>query len=182
MSFTASAGFKKGNGGNSVVCSDHSELLDFYEAGILEGYVFEDEVSSWEVVLRDKLNVLAKAKPELALKYQNWLNEFSSDVLFLVDANLGKVNDSLHVVIPDGCSVEQTVNQQSNPLPVEKRYWISKKHWDQLSNLDKAGLIFHEFTYRQLQSKDSREVRHITAFVFSKGFSHLTVEEINSEF
>jgi hypothetical protein len=182
MSFTASAGFKKGNGGNSVVCPDHTELLDFYEAGILDNYEFENSTKSWEVILEEKLNLLARAKPDLAKKYQNWLKQFNREVLFLVDVNLGKVNDSLHVIIPDGCTVEQTVNQQSTPLPVEKRYWVSKKHWDNLSSLNKAGLIFHEFTYREMQSKDSREVRHITAFVFSKGFDQLTVDEINSEF
>ena len=84
-----------------------------------------------------------------------------------MNADLGKINDSLHVIIPAGCTVEQTINQQMTPLPIEKRYWIAKKHWDKLSNLDKAGIVFHEFTYRHLQSADSREVRTITAEMFS---------------
>lgn len=167
VSINVYAGFKKGNGGNSVVCPESTRLLDFYEAEILEGMVFKNDDRFWKTILKEKLAILASVDSKLAETYFLWLNEFEDQSLFLENEGLGKINDSLHVIIPAGCTVEQTINQQMTPLPVEKRYWIVKKYWDKLSNIDKAGIVFHEFTYRHLQLADSREVRFITAEMFS---------------
>ncbi|MBY0415478.1 MAG: hypothetical protein K2Q18_15000, partial [Bdellovibrionales bacterium] len=66
-----------------------------------------------------------------------------------------------------------------NPLSTEKRYWISQRIWNQFSETNKAGIIFHEFSYRYLRPEDSRVIRELTAFVFSTDFQSLTKDEVN---
>ncbi len=172
------AGIRKGNGGNSVVCSDRAMLLDLYEGEILNDFHYDDiSNDSWKNILGTKLQLISENLPEVGAVYSNWAITFETESRFLIGIDLGEINDSLHVAIPEGCSVRQTINQQLNPLPGEKRYWIDNKIWAKLNSFNKAAFVFHELVYRDRKDADSRRVREIVALVLSNEFSILSKEE-----
>jgi hypothetical protein len=174
------AGFKKGNGGNVVVCKDYILSLDLYEGEFQNLFHYQKETIDWKDILVKKIERLSLVDDQRKELYKKWLADFELDSR-LIDADLGVINDSLHVSIPEGCTVVQTVLQQLTPLPFQKRYIISFWIWNQLSHWDKAGLILHEFVYRDLQFEDSRNARYFTSWLFSEEFQEMSKVEIENK-
>lgn len=60
---------------------------------------------------------------------------------------LTDVEDSMHVMLPAGCKLQQIAIRQNVPVPNSKRFLIDKKLWGALAPRDRAGLILHEIIY-----------------------------------
>lgn len=184
FSSLAQAGFVKENGGNAVVCKNELgqqsvELLDFFEAVQAPDFFNFSKLKekSKQQALDDAMALIKSVISEFSYaQYERNLKNFEAEAYFAKGITLGTVADSFHFIIPKNCTVEQTV-VQIEPLFKEARYTINQDLWDLLAPTDQAGLIMHELIYRDLKSKDSRQVRLITAFLFSDQIQNMTREE-----
>ncbi len=173
------AGDRKGNGADSVVCSNKTYLLDFLEINTIEKYELNNESQS------DELTQVKEALLKIPLlsgrlqTYFKWIDEFYSEVRF-VKTGIGEVSDSGNINIDreryKNCSFKQLVLQRREVIGAEKRYLIDQNLWNQLSNTHKAGVILHELLYRELNSETSFNLRHLNRFIFDH---YLTNREIN---
>lgn len=200
----AFAGTDVGNGGDVVVCKDKNnkitsvELLDFFEARVVNNYVLKHGAYSLPLeekvkVLIDRMGISQKDKVALYAK----LNLFFKEAAILDNINLIDVNDSAHVAVPVGCSIEQIAIQVEPQTSLAKRYTVSKFYWDRIDDFNKAGLIFHEIIYGlNLPAENSRGVRmmvglsaadllkelvDLEAAQFYKSFSLCTMFRYNNE-
>lgn len=177
FSATCMAGFRVGNGGNVIVCQNFTSSLDLYEGEVQSGFHYQVENVFWKDILASKLQALSTVQTPSKDVFLKWLADFDQDAIF-VDAELGKISDSEHVVKPHNCEVVQAVNQQFDPLPGEKRYIVSKKLWLQLTDWDKAALVLHELAYRYLQHETSIQARAFTSLMFSREIQDLSSKEL----
>ncbi|MGZ3768182.1 MAG: hypothetical protein ACXVCP_05795 [Bdellovibrio sp.] len=173
-----------GNGGNVVACrDDHNtlksiELLDFYEARILRGIEanFGGPSGSLDQSFNILLSRLNERNPTRAARYKEWYSTFFKDANLLAGIKLVEIPDSNHVAIPAGCKVEQIVNQRKPEFPEDKRYVVNKDLWDALDNNSKAGLIFHEFIYREGIARgleESTGVRYLNSLIAANRYKDL---------
>lgn len=180
FSTTAWAGIRVGNGGNVIVCKSATTSLDLYEGEAQRYYHYQKENLFWKEILAAKIQRLAAIKSPSQEIFLKWLSDFESDVHF-VDADLGAIDDSYHMVKPANCEIVQAANQQFDPMPGEKRYLISKRLWGQLSDWDKAALILHEMAYRYLRQETSVNARAFTALMFSTEVQSQSAQELQDK-
>ena len=184
----ALAAGREGNGGNAVVCRDANkkiltaELLDYYEARVMRGMNLTLGSSS---SVRDDfnflLNRLAQISPKRVEIFSSWADRFSQDSVMIPNITLLSSEDSHHIIIPDGCSVEQVVVQRAPEFPGDRLYTISKDVWDSLNAANQAGLMLHEFLYREALTyghQDSVAVRYFNSVVATlDGFSAIKTDQ-----
>jgi hypothetical protein len=180
---------EKGNGGDVVFCDNPTpqqkaiELLDYYEGVVLaeEGdpkIDLGEESLSYQEKFEILVSRIAKYSPARANLYRKWAVEFFNEAE-LVTEELPQIPDSLHVFLPSGCQLRQIVIQQSEPGPGEFRYKVSQQLWDMLDNEGRAGLLLHEFLYRDAVTfgqNDSRRSRAIN-YRFAR---NIIFESLNS--
>ncbi len=63
-------------------------------------------------------------------------------------------------------------------IPGEKRYFINQDLWDQLDNDNRAGLLLHEFIYRELRTPTSVKVRCYNSIISSNLLNQISLTEI----
>jgi len=177
----AEGGKEIGNGGDVVVCRDRNdlitsvELLDFYEARTLRNV--HHDLGSNDLSIDEKIQIaINRLHPfslQLAEKFQTNANKFMSEASFLPNITLIDIPDSLHLIIPNGCTVEQIIIQKDPIYPEDFRYIINKDLWDILDNDNKAGLILHEIIYQDSISRaqtNSTQTRYFNAILTSAQF------------
>ncbi len=172
-----------GNGGDGVYCGESTpvELLDIYEARTMRGWNFEipeDSSVTVEAQIEKRLRKLERLDPMRVAHFRLYAAGFMAEAQF-VDARLVDIPDSQHIVVPEGCRIDQVAIQREPELPGDKRYVISRPLWDLMDNTSKAGLILHEIIYRdvlRLNHDNSKAARYFTAMILST-----QIEEINSE-
>lgn len=176
LSLNAHGGFKKGNGGNTLFCDGEYKTLDIYEGEKLWNltYSSSNEQLNWKNNLNDRLSWSWEHE---SLEFISFLEAFESEALFINGLNLGPVDDSLHIVLPKNCQIIQTVLQQFNPLPNEKRYWINQEVWNELPPLSKSALVLHEVLYRKFQHPDSLKIRQLVGLFFSDQWENLSASQ-----
>lgn len=172
--FTAYASTEVRNGGDAVVCKKAENstalVLDQYEASNLFGLTIDlgDENLAVEEKVKIAINRLEKISPLRHKAYKNFAQSFMTEAQFIKDAKFKNVDDSEHILIPNGCTIEQAAVQIAPKYPGAKRYFIDNDIWQLMSNTSKAGLIIHEIVYREaLDHKDSRAVRYIGSVISS---------------
>jgi hypothetical protein len=161
---------KEGHGGQSVVCRDQSnkitsaQLLDFFEAPIMYRQIIQESNKSVDsqidAIARKLENTIYR--PET---YGRIFNDIKSSITFVKDVKLKLINDSLEVIIPNGCKVEQLAIYVDQNLIL-----VDNEIWEKLSPTHQAGLIVHEGVYfdaRVFGEKDSRRTRKIVGHLFS---------------
>jgi hypothetical protein len=185
------AGDKAGNGGNVVVCRDKAgqigtiELLDFYEARVMRGFTIDTGAANLSAdqkldLLFARLATLAPAK---AKRLRATVESFSAQARFIPGIHLVATPDSNHIIVPDGCDIEQVVNQKEPVFPEDRLFTVSKDLWDKLDAANLAGLVLHETFYHEaLQNpdvSDSVAVRYFNGYLCSDSFSELTVPALH---
>lgn len=172
--FTANASKIIRNGGDAIVCNKTKNptavVLDHYEASNLFGLTIDlgDKDLSVEEKVEIAFNRLEKLSPLRHKVYKEFAQSFVKEAQFIKDAQFKDVEDSEHIIIPNGCKIEQAAIQIAPKFPGAKRYFINDDIWQLMDNDSKAGLIIHEIIYREaLEHKDSRAVRYVGAVISS---------------
>jgi hypothetical protein len=171
ISVTSMAGDRKGNGADLVVCSDKVTLLDFYENDL--------EEMKWNLTEQDLvIHLISKMdniSPGRFNSYIEQVKNFYNDTKFVTESELGPIADSGNIKkpIPASCKLVQGVIQKLIVFGNEKRFLINKVYWDKLNVVNKAGLIFHELVYKELQSINSSKIRTFNSWVFSTAESSI---------
>jgi len=171
-------GGQEGNGGDVVVCPGRGvELLDFYEARTLRNIKIEPRgEADYRVILAELLAANRPSFPGLVEKLELEIAKFHEESLFLSGVNLTDIPDSRHIALPAGCTIEQIAIQRAPIYPQDKRYTVSVDLWNQLSPLDKAGLVLHEVLYKHgLEGgiSHSMDVRYLNSIFFAGIFANL---------
>ncbi|MBV2169341.1 MAG: hypothetical protein KUL82_11610 [Bdellovibrio sp.] len=180
--FAFAGGDWVGNGGNIVQCGAGArmQLLDYYET---EMRGLNIDLGNETVTYIDKvqyvLKRLSKINPGRAEKYRVWAHQFLQEIQWIDDSNIRPIKDIGPVILPEGCELIQTVSQYPDEQipPGGKRYAISQKVWNHLSEEDKAGLVLHELIYREAilnKQISSLKVRFFTGLISSQDMEGLT--------
>lgn len=174
-------GGRVGSGGGLVVCreADQSirsvELLDYYEARTQRGFQLELSKLSghWKAQTQQLIDRLQKVSPLRVQIYSDWLKTVDAEILFLADAKFSTIPDTGHVAVPQGCSFEQGAVQIAPRFQGDKRYFINDDLWQKMNSSQRAGLIMHEFLYREAMSyghTDSISVRYLSGYIANDRF------------
>lgn|GEM_PF-6264158 len=166
----ANAGGLDGGGGNAVVCKNGKkiksvELLDLNEARAIHGLKVKQ---SNEAYLKQALKLASdysENSAAQALVSKDDLELVAEKMQFLPGASLSTLNDSNHIAVPKGCTVQQLAIYREGKL------YINKDLWDRLNPTNRAALLFHEALYTKLRiskgEKDSLRTRHFVGALFS---------------
>lgn len=166
-----------GNGGDAVVCRDAGgaittvELLDFYEARVARGQKLN--LGDSTLPLADKVDLaldrMLRFSAYRTQMFKTWAGSFESERILLPNVKLVDIPDSAHIVVPNGCEIEQIAIQRDPQFEGDKRYTISKDLWDRLDTDNQAGLILHEIVYRDLKitQRNSISTRYWTSALAS---------------
>jgi len=178
VALAADGGVDSG-GGKSVVCRDDlgqiasAQLLDLYEGRILFGRNPQQSNDSYAVQaahaalqFRDHLN------GEFA--YLDQMEErvktiFTPTSLLPPGVELGPTSDSVQVILPRGCELEQVAvfNTRLN------RLMVSSDIWSKFDETNRAALLVHEALYdilrRYADEKDSFYTRQLVSLVMAEG-------------
>lgn len=158
FSFRSFAGDKVLNGGNVIVCQNQTgqiksvELLDFFEVRLNGGRLrFGVTEKSWQGHLSTLLDSWSAVAPIRAKQYKEWLNSFEQDAAIFSGISIPPIPDTGSIVVPIGCHIEPVGFQRNEDelFPGVKRYVINKDLWDQMDEIQKAGLVLHELVYRE---------------------------------
>ncbi len=109
--------------------------------------------------------------PSLGMQYLKRLDSIRAELDFKNGVILTDTRDSDHLFRPtdSSCEVVQTAIRRPGETAGEKRFLIRKDVWDQLSALDRAGLLSHEIIYEhfsRLGETTSVKARKVNAFLF----------------
>lgn len=166
---------RKRNGGSIVICEVNGarsyELLDLYEGANYRNFVLRsmEGMSAFEIVA-EVLKTIEKLDPNRAALYSKFLISFSRESYW--QDELPIILDYGFRVIGPGCHLEQGAIQEDNS--VGKKYIFNNALFYQLNARSQAGLIIHEFVYRDGLAnkpeyfKDSLRVRYFTGYLFSE--------------
>ena len=189
MNFGASAsGRDVGNGGDLVICRDgerrivSAELLDFYEARVLRGIPMD--LGAADLSIQSKITLaigrIRGLSADRYAEYQARVQEFYARAKFFPDVHLEDIPDSDHLVLPQGCAIEQIAIQRAEAAADEPLYVISQELWDALDNDNRAGLVLHEIIYREsilMGRQSSREARYFNSYLCSQRFVTMRFHE-----
>jgi hypothetical protein len=160
----AFAGHEVNNGGHAVVCGKQApRLLDYVE------YKVEAKgVGDHRPVVERLLAKLESVDAKTGAQYRRRWGKWDAESELLEGVELRQVRDSLHTAVPKGCRLRQLAVRHQQPIGGQKRFAIDKSLWDQLTAVDRAGLVMHELIYEHfvfLGEKDSRKARAFNAYV-----------------
>jgi len=167
-----------GNGGDAVVCRDAmgsivaAEVLDLYEARIIHDRESNLDASKTVAEILEDIRInLSMHETSLNKTLKEYTDSFEEETLFLDDVELSDIEDSAHIIVPNGCKVEQVVIQNEPSAFNPKRYTVNNEIWSKFDNLNKAAMTLHEALYRvfleNLTARDSRLVRLILSYLIS---------------
>lgn len=182
----AAGGGGVGNGGGTVVCRnpqtraiERAELLDYFEARVIRDLKITVQMipGTWEQKLHGLIEILGRYSALRKEVYTLWANSFKAEAKMLQGVEFSKVADSMHIGVPNGCEFVQAAVQILPQFKGDHRYYINQDVWDLLDDSSKAGLVLHEFVFREALSSghaNSIATRYVVAKISSEGFSDLT--------
>lgn len=172
LSLNAFAGNERGNGGNAVVCRDKdgniksAEMLDIYEGRALSGLKYNEFTGSvdqnFDRIIDDILEPSHESTKLMIYSVKNNMTMLPTGV------ELEPINDSLHILMPRNCKVEQVANFYN-----QTKVFVNSDIFNSFNDLSKTALYLHEVLYlldRQAGSTNSRSVRRVVAKALSDGF------------
>jgi len=143
-----------GNGGDVLVCPERTPrvmLLDFVESRVLR----KNSIVLWNPPGRSYLQKLEALNANIARRFPVLAAVIAKEVAFFEEKNvkerdieLEDINDSYHKLRLPGCHVEQIANQSIPLFDDDPWFLINMSLWEQLDEVDKAGLVLHEVLYR----------------------------------
>ncbi len=184
----ALGGDERGNGGDGIRCPMAGgkykvELLDHYEARTIRKIKINlgDDALSAEEKVKLAISRIFQINPIRAKKYLGWLESFKEDAFFVSEGELQDIPDAGAVVIPSGCELVQLAVYQEKTLPGDHTYLVNLKYWNELDNDGKAGLMLHEFIYRDFTSQvmahsNSKMARYFNALISSIDLNEYTLQ------
>ncbi len=147
-----------GNGGNVIVCKDAREkvtsvqLLDYFELQQNGGSLqLNPALGDFTAMLKNLLARWKTVAPKRMEQYSKWLDSFISEAGFYSGIEIPPTEDTGVIGIPTGCAIHPAAFQRpdSEIFPGVRRYTLSKDLWDQMSEVQRAGLVLHELIYRE---------------------------------
>ena len=174
------ASFKKGNGGNAIYCPALQvqwQILDSYEAEAVLG--LQPDIDLTANRFDDAIETrLSQIDPGFAKRFNRNFELFLDQARWISNANLGPVNDSFHLVLPVGCTLQQAAIQ------TDSMYIFENEIWNSLTVIEQKVLQTHELLYRTLREKsdleDSRPVRALVGLLISREFKSMNHSQIKS--
>ncbi len=175
-----------GNGGDVVVCRENGvitkvTMLDYYEAEKMRGTKIN--LGGPELSVDEKLQIalerLKRLSPDRFRLYSDWLSTFDDEKAELENITLVDISDSDHIVLENGCTVEQIVIQHEPRFPEDKRYTINRDLLRYMDNDNLAGLKLHEVSYReglQHHHTNSISARYFNALISSDRLERMSQE------
>jgi hypothetical protein len=181
---------RAGNGGDAKVCYDTEnaivsvEMLDIYEGREM----FQPPVLPvLESLGQNEYEIAAAAVDRLPdfdrsrkAKLKEWIANFERESVRLNGITLVDLDDSQHILVPDGCKIEQIAWQNEPQFSRDPRYKIDNDLYSKMSGpADRAALVLHEVIYREavsLHHSDSRAARAMTAMVASGDLAGMDYE------
>lgn len=145
----------RGNGGDLVTCRGadgivtSTELLDYYEGRVSRAIVQDmpsnitDPLQLAEAVIER----VARLDPRRAAYLLVHAREFMANADFVADVHLVDIPDSEHLIVPNGCAIEQFAIRRAQEFPGEKMFLVNQDLWNAASAVTRAGLILHEAIY-----------------------------------
>jgi hypothetical protein len=182
----ANMGGRVGNGGGLVVCRDSAtqaiksvELLDFYEARTFRGknLDLQNLTGNWKARLLQIINRMQTLSPLRVQIYTDFLTRFDGEAQFASGVQFSTIPDTGFIAVPNGCEFEQGVFQSQPLFTGETRYFINNEVWQAMDDSQRAGLIFHEFLYREAIGyghTDSVTVRYLNGEIADQAFPTMT--------
>ena len=166
---------KEGHGGQSVVCRssdgriESAELLDLYEARVMYGLELLRSGEPKENYIRqaaEKLNGAIRGN-YFYTNYKDIFGGVQRITRFIPNGSrLKPIDDSLPVVLPKNCQVEQLAIYVDQTLLL-----VDREIWDNLDELNRAALVTHEGIYLNMRiserSTDSRRARRVNGHLLS---------------
>lgn len=177
----------QGFGGDVVVCRTPAnaiqsiELIDFFEARTNKAWSIDlKSTSSVDENVKILLDRVAFSDTRPKKRLEPFYASFFQEAEFVSGLSLVDIPEPGRPALPSGCIVEQIVVHQKPVLPGDARYIINKDLWDQLDSVNKAGLIFHEITFRTLEKQKEawRVLRTVVATVAANQIKNLHVVEV----
>lgn len=163
-----SAGGVDGGGGKSVVCRNaeghitSAELLDLYEGSKMYGLNIQKSNAPFTEQIETALAVIPPSARSMMAAYAHIVRDKMT--LLPLGTEIVPVDDSLEVVVPKNCQVEQLARFYS-----QDKILVNGEIWQSLDEANRAALILHEAVYahnRLVGATDSRRSRHIIANLF----------------
>ncbi len=166
-----------GNGGDAVVCSEQVELLDFVESRLMKRYtiISDSKKLAFMELAKERVATLKGLDARLFEQYSKVLSTFTDRLVFIENAQFRDIPDSFEIAIPAGCKLEQLAIQQE--IDNKTMIHISKKLWEKMDVVNKAGLILHEIIYEHLLTTgevNSIKVRKLNSLIFSGDIDKMT--------
>lgn len=179
----ALAGQIVGNGGDALVCQNEQHVLafDVFEASLSGlnldlGNPSESVVSQLEIAFLR----LERLDPQRAIFYRKEAAFFFENLSEIRGFQLNDIPDSSHLLIPQGCKLEQLIVQNSPQPNPYKYYLVNLDIWEKMDNSNKASMVLHEIVYREALSfghTDSRLARRLNHHLISKVLDIFSVED-----
>lgn len=144
--------------------------MDLYEAEALRGVVYSvtaaDEYKAVEAAI-GKLKTLDSGR---AAQFLEDLTNFKKEVVFVPDAQIIPLPDTVLVVTPNNCALKQLATIQDPHFTFDPRYVISQDLWSQMAVKERAAAILHLITLREgrgVGNRDSVGTRYLSTLMFS---------------
>ncbi len=150
-------GNEVGNGGDVVVCKAKEQivsiqLLDFYEAKFKSNADIRTTLAKEEDILKEIVSKISIVDTKRGTLFKQRIETFFHQTHFLPDVKLSDISDSLHLILPNDCQLEQIAVLDKGQKDPKKKFIISKDVWDRLDPLNRAGLVMHEIVYEYFAS------------------------------
>ena len=166
-------------GGRGVFCTfphnpHHGRLLDIYESYALwqlhpmKPYLNYEDAAELIATKMGRMFANDANPDEESVKksFKDFFIEHKQVQFIPNDQTLVPTDDSMEPVVPVGCEIKQVAVFYSNQLLL-----VDRNLWLQLTDLDKIGLLVHEYIYYNLREQgnvDSRYTRRIVGKIFSE--------------
>lgn len=170
-----SEGGHDGGGGKGLVCyTDQTfeeiksvELFDFFEGRMLEGLIIPSLHGDFKAIYSQ---IIRKSSSKKVKELMDEGSKISKGFKFLPKGvRLKPIDDSNEIFIPKECRIEQLANFQGM-----SRIFIVSDFWDRMSEVDRAGLLMHEFlwtTERLSGATSSARARRTVARFFAENYN-----------
>lgn len=171
------------NGGYVYECTKAGTTsimsMDLYEAEALRGVVYNTTGSDEYKVAANAINRLKTIDPVRWKKYQDNLASFQSEVVFVPDAQVVPLPDTLLVVTPNNCVLKQLATIQDPYFTFDPRYVIGQDLWANMPVRERAAAILHLITLNETKSvkmPDSTGARYLSTLMLSDRLSTFSLK------
>lgn len=180
-----------GNGGGFVVCREGGkkdgkiesvELLDYFETRTIRKLTadFGADQKDWKTIAETLIQRMWHASKLRSEIYSGWLEGFEKDASFQDEIDFSVVPDTDHIGVPKGCHYEQAAVQRIPRIGKDPLYFIERSLWNAAPPAQKAGLVLHEFLYReasQIGHESSLYARYLNGYLSTASFETLNTAE-----